>query len=205
MPYLSDYHGVPKALRLNVAGEPLDWVAWDEAARLYCRTMVVWTQGQVMLHLRGGISRQTQVRSILPIHAIIACKGPIRARDHRQTPLLTNRALFTRDDHTCLYCGHIFPSTALTRDHVTPRHLGGRDQWMNCVTACKRCNHRKGGKSLNETNMKLLALPYKPNRAEYLALINSGRILGEQMQFLRAQFSRHYRSHPETQSSRYAL
>ena len=36
--------------------------------------------------------------------------------------------------------------------------------------------------------MELLALPYVPNFAEYLALINSGRILGDQMDFLKAQF-----------------
>ena len=35
---------------------------------------------------------------------------------------------------------------------------------------------------------KLLALPYTPNYAEYLALINSGRILGDQMDFLRRSF-----------------
>lgn len=199
MPYLSDYQGIPKVLRLNVAGEPLDWLGWEDAARLYCRAMIAWTLGDVMLHLRGGVSRQTNRQSILPIHGIIACKGPIRRKDHRLTPPLTNRALFTRDDCTCLYCGQIFPITALTRDHVTPRHLGGLDKWMNCVTACKRCNHRKGGKPLEKTPMKLLALPYKPNRAEYLALINSGRILGEQMKFLSAQFSSHYRSKLKTQ------
>ena len=36
--------------------------------------------------------------------------------------------------------------------------------------------------------MELLALPYVPNFAEYLALINSGRILGDQMDFLRRSF-----------------
>ena len=36
--------------------------------------------------------------------------------------------------------------------------------------------------------MELLALPYTPNLAEYLALINSGRILGDQMDFLSQQF-----------------
>ena len=39
--------------------------------------------------------------------------------------------------------------------------------------------------------MEILALPYVPNVAEYLALTNSGRILGDQMSFLEAQFGRH--------------
>jgi hypothetical protein len=37
--------------------------------------------------------------------------------------------------------------------------------------------------------MELLALPFCPNTAEYLALINSERIRGDQMEFLRPQFS----------------
>jgi len=37
--------------------------------------------------------------------------------------------------------------------------------------------------------MELLALPYRQNHAEYLALSHSGRILGDQMAFLRRQFS----------------
>jgi hypothetical protein len=37
--------------------------------------------------------------------------------------------------------------------------------------------------------MELLALPFMPNHAEYLALTHSGRILGDQMAFLKRQFS----------------
>ena len=33
----------------------------------------------------------------------------------------------------------------LTLDHVIPRHRGGPHTWDNLVTACKPCNHRKGG------------------------------------------------------------
>ena len=33
--------------------------------------------------------------------------------------------------------------------------------------------------------MDLLALPYQPNHAEFLALSHSGRILGDQMAFLK--------------------
>ena len=56
------------------------------------------------------------------------------------------------------------------------------------VSACKRCNHHKGNCLAHESGMELLALPYVPNFAEYLALINSGRILGDQMDFLRKSF-----------------
>ena len=41
--------------------------------------------------------------------------------------------------------------------------------------------------------MELVALPFKPNNAEYLALLNSHRIRGDQMAFLRGQFSKNSR------------
>lgn len=61
------------------------------------------------------------------------------------------------------------------------------------VAACRRCNQHKGNRLLEESNLELLALPYVPNMAEYLALINSHRIRGDQMEFLRSQFSRQSR------------
>ena len=80
--------------------------------------------------------------------------------------------------------------SVLTRDHVVPKSRGGADEWENVVAACRRCNHHKGSRAPHECGMALLALPYVPNLAEYLALINSGRILGDQMDFLSTQFGR---------------
>ena len=51
------------------------------------------------------------------------------------------------------------------------------------MTACGPCNRRKGNRSPEKANMKLLAVPYAPNRAEYLILSNR-RILGDQQAFL---------------------
>jgi hypothetical protein len=56
------------------------------------------------------------------------------------------------------------------------------------VTACRRCNAHKGNQLLDQANMKLLAVPYVPNVAEYLVLRNRN-ILGDQMAFLKVQFS----------------
>ena len=76
----------------------------------------------------------------------------------------------------------------LTRDHVKPVSRGGGNHWLNVVTACKRCNTRKGSKTPEEASMPLLAIPYVPNVAEYLVLRNR-RILGDQMEFLKMQFN----------------
>lgn len=181
-----------RILRLNIAGKPLEWLHWQEAATLHARGLVGWTLGDPLYTLRGGTSRQLGKPSELTLYPIIACEGKINPKP-RAAPPLTNRALFRRDQHLCLYCGNSFGDGQLTRDHVIPISRGGKNRWSNVVSACRRCNQHKGSYLLNECSMELLALPYVPNHAEYLALINSTRIRGDQMEFLRAQFSKNAR------------
>ncbi len=184
---LNDFERIPRILRLNIAGQPVDWVSWQDAVCLYARDIVVWTIGDPVLQIRGGHSRLDSTTSTVEIHGIIACDGRVVPKNDI-TPPLTNQALFVRDRGTCLYCGNQFSDSDLTRDHVHPVSRGGHDTWDNVVAACKRCNHFKGNRLLEECGLELLALPYVPNFAEYLALTNSGRILGDQMDFLRKSF-----------------
>lgn len=189
---LADYERVPRILRLNVAGRPVEWVSWQDAVCLYARELVVWTLGDQILHIWGGYNRIEQTRTVVELNSIIACDGRVVA-PNRNIPPLTNRALFSRDGNMCLYCGRTFRDCDLTRDHVVPKSRGGSDLWDNVIAACKRCNHRKGDLLLEEAGVELLALPYAPNFAEYLALTNSGRILGDQMDFLKSQFGKESR------------
>ena len=175
----------PRILRLNHAGMPYRWASWYEASRLYARDLVIWTLGDPVMTLRGGYSRRQKKISEIDIHGIVACRGKIFVRDS-MIPPVSNPALFARDGQMCMYCG--VETRNLTRDHLVPKSRGGRDEWENVVAACYKCNHRKGNRLLDESGMELLALPYVPNFAEYLALINSGRILADQMDFLRARF-----------------
>lgn len=178
----------PRILRLNLAGQPIEWLSWQGAVCLYARDLVAWSLGDVVQRVRGGLCRATGQRSEIGLPSIIACGGGQLARPRTNYPL-SNAALFARDRHHCLYCAHPFPAAALTRDHVVPLSRGGDDRWENVVTACRRCNQHKGSRQLEDIGWELLALPYRPNNAEYLALINSRRILADQMDFLAAQFS----------------
>jgi len=179
-----------RILRLNMAGQPIEWISWKETACLYSRGLIGWTLGGEVKRARGGFSRLTGRRTELSLPAIIACEGE-KLAPMRVKPPLTNSALFYRDNCQCMYCGGYFEFTQLSRDHVHPSSRGGDDKWENVVAACKRCNQRKGDSLLSEINMELIALPYRPNPAEYLALINSERIRGDQMEYLRPQFSRY--------------
>jgi 5-methylcytosine-specific restriction endonuclease McrA len=83
-----------------------------------------------------------------------------QVRRPRPRVKLTRREVFARDAYTCQYCGR--QSGDLTLDHVVPRHRGGSHSWDNLVTACKACNHRKGGKLLDEARLRLARRPFEP-------------------------------------------
>lgn len=178
----------PLILRLNAAGQPIEWLEWQQAVCLYARELVVWSLGDVVRRVAGGHSRFTGQQSVMELPSIIACGGERLARPRMSYPL-SNPTLFARDGFICMYCASHFPASQLTRDHIVPLSRGGRDRWENVVAACRRCNQHKANHLLEEISMELVALPYRPNNAEYLALLNSRRILGDQMAFLSSQFS----------------
>lgn len=182
----------PLILTLDNAGRPIDWINWQEATTLYVREQIAWTASQTTFRVFGGTCQRTGLRSFIDINTIIALRGAQPKHNRNVVPSLTNRALFERDRHTCLYCGQNFKTTLLTRDHVMPRSQGGTDIWNNVVTACKACNTRKGGLTPHQARMPLLALPYAPNKAEAMILQNR-RILADQMDFLRNHVPRERR------------
>ncbi|MEX0952170.1 MAG: HNH endonuclease [Gammaproteobacteria bacterium] len=176
-------------LRLDISGAPVNWIPWQDAVCLYSREMIAWTAGDSIFTFTGGTSRLTGERSTVNVNSIIAVKRSAQHKYIRRTiPPLTNRELFLRDANMCMYCGGTYQASCLTRDHVKPISRKGRDIWSNVVTACRTCNTRKGNRIPEEANMPLLAIPFVPNWAEYLALSNR-RILADQMDFLKSQFS----------------
>lgn len=81
----------------------------------------------------------------------------------RRDVRLTRRNIHARDRGRCHYCGKRVSNADITVDHVVPRSLGGRDTWDNLVTACVPCNSRKGGRTPQAANMRLLRRPTKPH------------------------------------------
>ena len=59
-------------------------------------------------------------------------------------PAFTRFNVFLRDRFSCQYCAQQFRPEALTFDHLIPKSRGGKTTWENVVTACSKCNLRKG-------------------------------------------------------------
>jgi len=180
-------------LALDIAGNPFDWIAPQEAVLYYATGKVAWELGERELVFRGGFSR-LGVQSRIIVKPIIAVAGSeMMARMLRKELPLghQNHLLFKRDRHTCAYCGIQLPHKDLSRDHILPVSRGGKDSWMNCVTACLQCNHEKGDKPVDDFR-PLLYVPYAPCRAEHYLL--SGRnVLADQHDYLAARLPRHSR------------
>jgi 5-methylcytosine-specific restriction endonuclease McrA len=98
----------------------------------------------------------------------------IRLNRYVQAPYkgvsLTRQNIFKRDNFECQYCG---TRKDLTLDHVIPSSRGGQHTWGNLVTACKRCNAKKGDFTPEEAGMLLRRKPHKPSYALFLKDSNS--------------------------------
>jgi 5-methylcytosine-specific restriction endonuclease McrA len=120
-------------------------------------------KAEVLEHGRGQIRTPSQD---FPRPSVIRLVYLIKRP--RPKARLTRREIFLRDNFTCQYCGS--RAKDLTLDHVTPRHKGGKHTWDNLVSACRSCNHRKGGKSVEEAKMSLRRVPFQPRISTYYML-----------------------------------
>lgn len=115
----------------------------------------------------------------------IVLKQYVRGRvAFRTKAVLTQRNLFSRDNQTCQYCGRhkteLRKNEKLTRDHVLPRDLGGKDEWENVVAACNTCNNKKANYRIEDTKFVLRKQPTVPTLVE---------IWGKQSQQRATQFT----------------
>jgi 5-methylcytosine-specific restriction endonuclease McrA len=145
---------------LNATYEPITIVSSK-------RALILFLEGKAMIveeHPELVVRSPSQT---FPVPTSIVLKHFVKGRMvFRTKALLTQRNLFIRDQYTCQYCGRnkqqLRSSEFLTRDHVIPRHMGGRDIWENVVTCCNSCNNKKAYHLLEDINMTLLKVPSAP-------------------------------------------
>nr|WP_286207262.1 HNH endonuclease [Thermomicrobium sp. CFH 73360] len=126
------------------------------------RALVLWLSGKAEIletyeHEVASAQRCFPAPSVIRLLSLVK-RPPVRVK-------LCRREVFLRDNYTCQYCG--VRTHDLTIDHVVPRSRGGPHTWENVVSACRTCNHRKGGKSLAEARMQLLRQPFEPRPGRY--------------------------------------
>jgi 5-methylcytosine-specific restriction endonuclease McrA len=142
-------------LVLNQNYEPLN------VCKIHRAVVMVW-RGKAEI-LENGLGRISSFSVSLPIPSVIRLHSQIHRPWHRRK--LTRHEVFVRDKYTCQYCGKQMHE--LTLDHVMPRHSGGGHTWDNVTSACKKCNHRKAGHTLEEVGMRLMKNPSQPRGGIY--------------------------------------
>lgn len=141
-----------ETLVLTRTYEPHRVVPWQ-------RAIVMWFDGKVEV-----LSEYDEdIRSVsltIKMPAVVRLVSGVR---HPRRGVKFSRAnVLARDLFTCQYCGRKAHARDLTFDHVVPRAQGGRTTWENIVTACARCNARKGGRTPEQAKMKLAKAPVRP-------------------------------------------
>jgi 5-methylcytosine-specific restriction endonuclease McrA len=180
-------------LAVDSHGYPSRWLDWQDALSQQVLGKVAYGFGDHEFVFRGGLNRTTGDQSQISLRSILVLHGQCPEVHKRSTIPLSNYALFLRDRYICAYCGKLFRGGfGLTRDHIRPLSLGGKDTWLNTCACCTSCNARKGAQTLDQLKWELLYLPYAPNHQEGLILQNR-RILGDQMDLLTNMVPRHSR------------
>ena len=145
----------------NTTGEPLELVPSLMGLVLHLRGKAV-----ILETLPGRVARSPRMVFPLPASVVLRKHRRIRSR----VASLTNEHLFLRDGHRCAYCGRhrreLGARERLTRDHLLPRSKGGADEWLNVVTACSSCNHRKNDRLLKEVGRPTRVTPWVPSRGD---------------------------------------
>jgi HNH endonuclease len=183
-----------KVLKLSAQGLPQSWISLEQAVLHYAAQEVRWEVGAEVAVFHGGHNAVTGRQSVIAVNSIIGTKGVPSINPFVLKPGLTNSKLFARDRNICAYCGGHFSEDELTREHIIPFAQNGRDQWMNVVTACRSCNHRKSSRTPEQARMPLLYTPYVPSLWEDFILRNR-RILADQMEFLMLHLPKSSRLH----------
>jgi len=146
-----------RVLLLNQNYEPLSVCS----AR---RAIVLVFEGKAEMLVPADGLRLRTVRTSFALPSVV------RLWSYKKVPykriMLTRKNVILRDDNRCQYCGT--NKGPMTVDHVVPRTLGGAETWTNLVCACARCNNKKGNRTPDQANMKLMRRPVRPSYITFI-------------------------------------
>ncbi len=153
-----------RVLVLNASYEPLQLISIRRAVVLLLQEKAELVEAAAEYLRAQGFSFEVPL--------VIRLVRYIRIPRRMRLPC-SRRGILARDRETCQYCGAQPGRAHLTIDHVLPRSRGGQTTWDNVVTACRECNHRKGGRTPEEAGMELLTRPRQP---QYIAFALLGEL-----------------------------
>jgi 5-methylcytosine-specific restriction endonuclease McrA len=135
-------------LPLNLT--PLSTVSWQEAI------ILVYQDKATVIHEYEGEEHTVRSQHLtLQKPSVVVLKKHVYFKTHAK---FSKTNVKIRDEFKCAYCGTVHSKHSLTIDHIHPSSKGGQSEWLNCVSACKPCNHKKGSDKIKPKYVK----PYIP-------------------------------------------
>jgi 5-methylcytosine-specific restriction endonuclease McrA len=152
-----------RALLLNTDWTPLNFVTDVRAFKLlFSGRAEVVSMGEKLSLWSETVNTPTSIYSVPATMRTIE-------RVYRKVPppRFKKIIMFTRDGWVCQYCSTDLDWSNVSIDHVVPKCRGGQTSWRNCVTACKKCNEKKGAKMLTDLSMRLKRSPTDPRISHF--------------------------------------
>jgi 5-methylcytosine-specific restriction endonuclease McrA len=157
-----------KSLVLNANMQPISVISWEDAIQN------ILSGKAALLEKHIGKKIRT-VSQDFDMPSVVLCLTPIPYRTEKVSCNAQN--IFLRDKYICAYCGQRKRKSELTRDHIKPIVQGGKNSWMNLITACKPCNQKKGGRTPKQAKMELKYQPFEPAPTSSHLLTSANREL----------------------------
>ena len=152
-----------RVLLLNSDYEPLHICTLKRAIKLLI------LEKAESLHCIDNNYARSGSGNYLSIPSVIRLRYQVKRKPKKEIKV-SRIGIYNRDNFTCQYCG--IRNKDLTLDHVHPRHLGGCHTWDNLVTCCKKCNHFKAWRTVEQSGMKLMSKPKCPKFSIHTYLKN---------------------------------
>ncbi|KDP39717.1 hypothetical protein JCGZ_02737 [Jatropha curcas] len=149
-----------RGLVLDISYRPVNVVCWKRAICLE-----FMEKADVLEYYDQTVNSPSGSFYIPAVLRIPHLLQVVKRRRIRQN--LSRKNILFRDNYTCQYCSS---RENLTIDHVLPIARGGEWTWENLVAACAKCNSKKGQKTIEEANMKLIKVPKVPKDFDILAI-----------------------------------
>ena len=152
-----------KCLLLNADFSPLVIIGWKKAITwLYKDSNNI----EVISYYENDFIQGSAFKKYR-IPAVLKTSVYYKLTSHKVN--FSRKNVFIRDNFSCQYCGANIAQAQLTYDHVTPKSAwdyikGSPTNWTNIVTACVLCNNRKGNRTPDQANMKIINSPIVPRK-----------------------------------------
>lgn len=174
-----NHHNHKACLVLNVDYSPISIIDWRKAMILAFRYFYTQHCGIEIIEFYKD---DYVIGATQPMKIPAVIKTTKYFKFNNQLVNFSRKNIFIRDNYTCQYCGCKPAVNQLTYDHVIPKSkwtncLQPATCWTNIVTACYKCNSKKGNKTLKQANMILDTEPYIPKKTSKYLHITSQLVI----------------------------